>query len=70
MESADGRTKQPYYHITYNYRDDKKVRPRLRDRASWPPMAAGASSRNLGEAFLAVSVQLSHKKKEREKERT
>ena len=46
----------------------KKVRPRLRDRASWPPMAAGASSRNLGEAFLAVSVQLSHKKKEREKE--
>ena len=24
MESADGRTKQPYYHITYNYRDGQE----------------------------------------------
>ena len=25
-----------------------KAGPRLRDLASWPPLAAGASSRNLG----------------------
>ena len=30
----------------------KKDSPRLRDTASWLPLAAGASSRNLGHAFL------------------
>ena len=30
----------------------KKVCPRLRDPASWPSLAAGASSRRLGQTFL------------------
>ena len=33
---------------------------RLRDCASWLPLAAGASSRNLGHAFLRDSVQQPH----------
>ena len=34
----------------------KKACPRLRDPGSWLPLAAGVSSRNLGQAFLRQSV--------------
>ena len=65
---------QPSLRFLFHVCTSKRlVVHRLRDPASWLPLAARASSRNLGHAFLRDSVHPSlrtlKKKRERERER-
>ena len=48
-----------FYYLDARYcRDGKKVGARLRDPASWLPLAAGASSHSLGPTFFTFSVNI------------
>ena len=60
VNRSAGWTKSPPPHqslTTGMIPDGKKAGPRLRDPASWLPLAAVAISRNLGSIFFTILVQ-------------